>query len=135
MIRYGFVSTTVSQMMCGANHRTVTYCCGWNGVSQKKKCLAHFYLLSTVHAVVAMARRVFKDAIARQLAHISGIKHGVLETAIEIPKNRTHGEFAIPLPKLMASSSQSAGTPVEWAKQLASKVRIVILSHFKKLLP
>jgi arginyl-tRNA synthetase len=79
-----------------------------------------------------MARRVFKDAIARQLSHISGIKHNVLETAIEIPKNRTHGEFAIPLPKLMANSNQSAGTPVEWAKQLASKVRIVYTEPFEK---
>jgi Arginyl tRNA synthetase N terminal domain len=109
---------------------TVNFRRGWNGVS-KKKVPGSLLSSLTVHAVVAMARRVFKEAIARQLSHISGVKHNVLETAIEIPKNRTHGEFAIPLPKVIANSSQSVGTPVEWAKQLASKVRTGTMTLLK----
>ncbi|GAB5591808.1 arginyl-tRNA synthetase [Umbelopsis nana] len=68
-----------------------------------------------------MATRVFRDAIARQLSRISGIKEEILESAIEIPKNRKHGEFALPLPKVIASAPAATGTQVEWARQLASK--------------
>lgn len=69
-----------------------------------------------------MASRVFKDAIARQLSRITGIKEAVIGSAIEIPKSRTHGEFAIPLPKLSAMTGKSQGSPVQWAGQLATKV-------------
>jgi arginyl-tRNA synthetase len=70
-----------------------------------------------------MASRVFKNAIARQLSRISGIKEEILESAIEIPKNKKHGEFAIPIPKLISISGKAPGTQAEWANQLASKVR------------
>lgn len=59
----------------------------------------------------------FKVDLATQLSSVSGVAEETLLDAIEVPGNTTHGDLAVPLPKLRLK-----GNPAALAKEYAEKV-------------
>ncbi|RUS32373.1 arginyl-tRNA synthetase, partial [Jimgerdemannia flammicorona] len=72
-----------------------------------------------------MATRNFKTAIARNISRLTGHTEPFLLGCIERPKLRSHGEFSIPIPKLiktpLATGERIVKKPVDLSKELAEK--------------
>jgi arginyl-tRNA synthetase len=59
----------------------------------------------------------FRNAIASQMALLTGVDPKLIWDMIEEPKTKEHGDFAVPIPRLRLK-----GNPVQLCKEFAEKV-------------
>jgi arginyl-tRNA synthetase len=63
----------------------------------------------------------FKEAIADQLAELTGVARILAMDALETPRVAEHGDFAVAFPRLRLK-----GNPAQLAKECAEKVSLLM---------